>query len=311
MTIPLREQLKNDAFDELNGAIDNSQTTITVADGSVFPAVGNFRILVGTEIMLVTARSSNTLTVVRAQEGTAASSASDGVPVTMVLTAGGLSRLAKDNDAIWGFSSAPAIGRIANDAGTGLLAVSDFTWVNQGSATATDQNGTIILRAPAAAGENMRALVRTAPSPPYVYIAAMQAVAFREGIPNYGIGFRQNSSGKMMVLQIVCDSSNPKRVAVYRFASATALSVSPGGTALAPLSFTHIGKYVWFRIEDDNTNLKFSISCDGIDFIQVLSESRTNLMLTTGPDEVLFNINNQGSTSNEFLGRLVHWSRVS
>jgi len=299
--------LKNDAFTTLNGAINNSVTTITVNSGSVFPSTGNFRIRIGDEIMLVTARSTNDLTVVRGQEGTAAASASNGADVIHILTAGGLTRWAQDNDALWGYSGSPPLGKLVDDNGSTILAVSDFTWVNQGGASATDQNGTILLRAPAAAGENVRALVRTAPSAPYSYIAAVQGCAMREGVQNFGIGFRQSSSGKFVVLHLVCDGSHPKRIAVYRMTSATALGSAP----LAPTSLMHVGKYVWLKIEDDNTNLIFSVSFDGFEFIQIHSESRTAHLLTTGPDQVTFEVNNQGSTLSAMLGRLCHWSRLT
>jgi hypothetical protein len=142
MTAPLREQLKNDAATTLNGAINNSVTSVVVTDGSVFPSVGNFRILVESEIMLCTARSSNTLTVLRGQEGTTAASHGDGLGVLHTLTAGSHTRIIQDNDTR--NTSQPPLGVIDNGSG-GLLTSSDFTWDNQGGATVSDENGTILL----------------------------------------------------------------------------------------------------------------------------------------------------------------------
>src|SRR5574338_587093 len=89
------EQFANNADSTLNGAINNVTTTIVVADGSPFPSVGEFRLLIGSnpdtgELVLVTARSGNTLTVVRGQEGTSAQSWADGTVVTHILTAGAI-----------------------------------------------------------------------------------------------------------------------------------------------------------------------------------------------------------------------------
>lgn len=72
----------NNAKTTLNGAHNSSTTTITVVDGSVFPTLGAgdyfYMTLEDTslnnEIVKVTARSTNTLTVVRAQNGTTAKS---------------------------------------------------------------------------------------------------------------------------------------------------------------------------------------------------------------------------------------------
>jgi hypothetical protein len=93
MSAPLREQYANNAYTLLNGAIDNSQTAIAVIDGSRFPNSGNFRLMLPTgvgpndlEIMLCTARSGNTLTVVRGQEGTTAVTHPDGRSIVHILT---------------------------------------------------------------------------------------------------------------------------------------------------------------------------------------------------------------------------------
>jgi hypothetical protein len=84
------EQLANNAASTLNGAVDNVVTSWTVANGSVFPATGNFRVLCDSEIALCTARAANVLTVTRGQETTSAASHSNGAAVTHVLTKGGL-----------------------------------------------------------------------------------------------------------------------------------------------------------------------------------------------------------------------------
>jgi hypothetical protein len=305
MTVPLREQLKNNAFTTLNGAINSSVTSITVTDGSVFPSTGNFRITIGAEILLCTARSTNTLTVTRGYEGTTAASGSNGASVALFLTTGGLSRYVQDNLPLFGFTSAPPLGKLVDTNGSTLFTASDFTWVNQGTASVTDENGTIIMRAPTASGENCRIQKRSAPSPTYSVIAAMQCVAVKDGVNNFGIGFRESSSGKFVVIALNIDGSlGPNCVSVYNFASATSFTSSVQ-SRVATMMFG--GAYIWFKITDNNTNLLFSISVDGVNFVQVASVGRTATM-TGGPNEVLWYINNQGSSTFEMLARLSHWS---
>lgn len=90
----------NNASTALNGAIDDSTTTIVVADGSVFPTPTGGDWFVATlvgygedglenawEIVRVTARSGNTLTATRAQEGTTAVAWDDGTLIELRLTA--------------------------------------------------------------------------------------------------------------------------------------------------------------------------------------------------------------------------------
>ena len=96
----MAEQFKNNASSTLNGAINNSTTTVVIqsADTSKFPTTGDFRLLIGTnpstaEIVLVTGVSGATFTVVRGQENTTASSWPDLTTVTHILTAGAVEQI--------------------------------------------------------------------------------------------------------------------------------------------------------------------------------------------------------------------------
>ena len=83
----------NNYSSTLNGAINNSTTSVIVTSATGFPAVGGGTTCNVTvqesntiEIMQVTAISGTTLTVVRAQEGTSASSFSDGSTIEIRFT---------------------------------------------------------------------------------------------------------------------------------------------------------------------------------------------------------------------------------
>src|SRR5690348_6298844 len=87
----MAEQFANLAQTTLNGAINNSVTSITVASSSGFPSSAQYRVRVESEIMLVTAGAGTTSwTVTRGAEGTTAVAHSTGVSVYHVLTAGAL-----------------------------------------------------------------------------------------------------------------------------------------------------------------------------------------------------------------------------
>jgi hypothetical protein len=91
------EQFANTAATTLNngGTVGSSDTSLTVTSAAAFPTTGNFRILIDSEILLVTAVSTNTFTVVRAQDGTSAATHADGGAVTHVLTRDALRALQK------------------------------------------------------------------------------------------------------------------------------------------------------------------------------------------------------------------------
>ena len=86
---------KNNAKTTLASSLSNSATSATVTDGSVFPSLsaGEFFLVTfddGTnnEICKCTARSGNTLTIVRAQESTTARAFSSGDAAEGRVTAG-------------------------------------------------------------------------------------------------------------------------------------------------------------------------------------------------------------------------------
>ena len=98
-------KFSNNGKTTLASGITNSATSITVNDGSVFPSLSGsdtfFMTLEdtsgNTEIVSVSAVSSNTLTVTRAQEGTTARAFSAGDKAENRLTAAGLNSFVSDS----------------------------------------------------------------------------------------------------------------------------------------------------------------------------------------------------------------------
>lgn len=102
------EQLASLAKTTLDGAINNSVTSLVVTSATNVPATGNFRLLVqdsetdetNRELMLVGARAGTTLSsITRGIEGTAGVSHGNGSFVAVVLTAAGLEQFVEDNNA--------------------------------------------------------------------------------------------------------------------------------------------------------------------------------------------------------------------
>ncbi len=90
------EKFANDAQTTLDGAIDDTTTSIVVTSATAFPTTGNFRILVGTELMLVTGVSGVTFTATRGVEGTVAVSHTNNRPVTCIVTDGAVDNLKRE-----------------------------------------------------------------------------------------------------------------------------------------------------------------------------------------------------------------------
>jgi hypothetical protein len=84
------EQFANNVQTTLNGGISSGATSLVVTSATGFPSVGPFRILIDSEIFIVTSRSGTTCTVTPGAEGTTQASHSTGATVTILLTAGAL-----------------------------------------------------------------------------------------------------------------------------------------------------------------------------------------------------------------------------
>lgn len=87
------EQFTNNGNSTLNGGITDVAASLVVASAATFPTDGNFRLLIDSEILLVTAVSGTTFTVTRGAEGTTGAAHSNGATVRLILTAAVMSQI--------------------------------------------------------------------------------------------------------------------------------------------------------------------------------------------------------------------------
>jgi len=297
----MAEQFKNLASTTLSADIDNSTTSVGVASAMGFTG-GDFRILVDSEIMKVTGVSGTTLTVVRHQEGTSATAHSNGAAVKHVLTAGALDAHDQNDLAAYDtFANRPAAGTpgriflpsdglfIERDNGStwekfGPIwpmtppAAADFaTWVNQGTASITDNKGAIWLYSPYAASENLRCRVKAYPATPFtVEMIFLPNVWMYTGNIAMGLCIRDSVS-----LKLTCfgpgGSSTDLNIKGCNYTSPTSLSGTPTGwpsaTHFAESSLCFLKYY-----DDGTTNRVISVSVDGVTWTQLLSIARTDFI---------------------------------
>jgi len=328
----MAEQFKNLASTTLNGAINDSTTTITVASAMGFTG-GNFRILIDSEIMKVTAVSGLDLTVARGQEGTSPTAHDNAVVVRHVLTVGALDAHDQDDLAAYNaYASKPVAGvpgRIflptdgiffERDNGSAWEKfgpiwpmtppqASDFpTWVNQGTATIADNKGAVWMYAPYTSTLQIRMRVKDYPTPPFTVEAAFIANVFpATGGGLAGIGIRDSSSGK---LQLYGLGASYMEAYGYSYASPTSSSTAVTGWPGSGSFHLPESDLIWVKYEDDNTNRKISFSVDGYTWSQVVSLSRTDF-LTPNQIGLWVNAYVGGGTSPNFdIGlTLLHWKQ--
>ncbi len=293
------EQFTNNATTTLNGAITNVATSLIVTSATNFPSTGNFRILIGAELMLVTSVSGATFTVTRSIEGTSNVSHSDTDPVTLILTEGSLQRWGADYQSLFDLStSLPGPVNSLTD-GVTVLTKSSFTWINQGTSTDTDlANGAIQYDHQKAIRDSIRIAKRTAPTAPYIITAAFAFATDGQNTNRCGMCFR-DGTGKLYIHSV----QGRNKIDILRMTNPTTFS----GTAFGANVDWFTGRELhWMRLEDDNTNVKFHHSPNGIQWQEIHSESRTTFM-ASGPTEVGV-FNNPDSTTQDTGFILVHWS---
>jgi hypothetical protein len=274
----LVEQYANLAQSTLSAGISSGDLTATLVSGTTFPSAGNFRIIIDSEIIKVTARSGAVLTIVRGTEGTSAASHSSGATVTAVLTAASIPELFK---------------RHAFAARVTQLDDTDFTQINFGGSSVITKNGIVSLRAPITA-QQLRSLVKTLPAAPYKI--TMQAWFNGSGasISGGGLLLRDSASGKNHVIAL-CGDNNFR---TQKWSTDTSFSALYTQSLTITTDWRRYGKPIFLQIEDDNSNRISRVSQDGVTFEVIHSVGRTDFLT---PDQYGFGIDSEGTGDDRIL----------
>lgn len=295
------ERTPNHGVTTLNGAINASVTSVTVNDGSVFPSEGDFRVLVGTEAMLVTARSTNTLTVERGVDGTTAASHSDGANIRSVATADQWDRLmielgthgGRSNDSTTTGMEPPRL--LYDQPNDTILTAADFTQVNFQTTTTltdTDYDGLRLFDTNGGANaHDLRLAVVSVPTTPWS-VTAKFFMGYGASINSWdwvGLVARESSTGEFYIYRLLPWSDMLIEHMNSPTSFNTVINNDPDPSVLCP----------WYRINDDGTNLEFQISSDGMVWKEQASVSRT-AHLAGGADQVGIAMNAEASGGNDY-----------
>jgi len=319
MVAPKRERFENFASSALDGGISDSDTDLDVDDASSFPADGRFRILIGSEIIIVNTVTSNNFSgLERGAEGTVAASHSSSDPVYGIMTSGALESFGRQNmPCLW--SNSMPLNKLTDTDGETLLLASDFTWVNQDGASATDEGGSILLRCLGNNGHDgnpsLNILAR-AYSDPITLTAAFQVCApvfnSNDEAAHFGIGFRETSSGKIVVIMWVNqahgevspgDGTSKLQVRNWDGPTDTTPTTIRDEHAVARLC----SPVLWLRIEDDSADFHFYVGLDPDNMVLIHTVARDSHLDSEGPGQIFW-YGQTSSYDNDSLFRLVHWS---
>jgi len=269
---------------------------VTTGEGALLPT-GTFNATVGpagvehtaanSEIVRAT-RTTDTLAIVRQQEGTSARTIVIGDVVRAGLTAKSLTDIEQN------FLGPPFEPPVDGD----------FAWVNQGSASVSTGDQGILMTTPAASGDSFRCRVKSAPATPYVITAAFQPLSGVQASnsSSYGLLFREVATGELHTLLVYQSPLGP--MISLKMASATAASAVYLSTTqnTLPIPQSKI-PLMWLRIADDGANRICSYSLDGYEWTVFHTIGRTDFLTA---DQVGFFVNSQHASVGCKV-RLLSW----
>jgi hypothetical protein len=156
-----------------------------------------------------------------------------------------------------------------------------------GASCTTQQGGLYLTGVANASSYTLSNMVKSTPATPFHAVFAW--------LPNFipaaycwaGVCFRESATGKAMAF--ILNNFNVANTAGY-----TSLRVSYYSSAIVLSSSPYQADYqmglnspVWMRLGADGTNLKFDISTNGFNWLQLYSEAKA-AHFTTAPDQVGF-----------------------
>lgn len=319
------QKFANFSVSTLASGINNSVTSLDVADGTVFPSTGDYVIRIDNEFLKVTARSTNTLTVVRAQDNSTAASHSAGAAVTQVITQSVLDAFRRENCSHVAAASFTAGGEgrmnipddilaFQRDGGSLITycgpnvrmvkppAASTFSWVNQGSATVTDTAVGIFFQSNVTTGgvQNTKILDIAAPSTPYTVTAKFAGIRW-DKYNLCGLCFRDSVSGKWHGIHQVIGGSTAAYVEIVKFTNPTTYNSSAEAGTVTDMH----PPPTWLRIKADGTNIYFYYSSTGLRW-RLLGQAAKTSWLTNAPNRVGFFFDSTNATF-AVSGALTSW----
>lgn len=292
------EQVVNNISTTLNGAINNSTSSVVVTSATGMPSVGNFRIIVESEIMKVTARTGTTLTVVRAQEGTAAASHADLTAVDVVLTADSVAAYRGDACQSGVAASRPAAGSssigttyretdgplVSRDNGSTLEYFgpiwpctkhddSVFSWIRQGTSATVASNGSMTSMKVSDADGNFSLRTKSKTGN---YTLTVGLMTQCQGGIAFGIIIRDSTSGKFVLL----GNSFNGGIRVFKMNSPTSYNSDYSYSFVLNSNNFELQQrpVTWLRIQATASNLIYSYSLDGFNFFTLYTSTRTDFL---------------------------------
>jgi hypothetical protein len=305
----------NFSVSTLNGSILSGATSMTITNAAKFPSAGTFRVVIGTELIKVTAVAGSVWTIVRGDGGTTADVHNNGDIVTGVYSKESIAGLIADLATVGSvgatyatnFTGGQRAGRQYFPTDAPFVAVDDgaaanyfghpqykqlypldnslFSWVNQGTSTVTTTNGIVTLNAQVLSTDSLRMRVKGRPSaPPWTVEAMVICDIYPSTFLNAGLVAYDSVSGKVTTFHVIVGTGPVTFLGVSNYTNTTTFASDNVNVNMATMQGIPAH---WWKITDDGTNLIFQYSVDGYSYRTLNSVGRTSF-LTNGADKVGF-----------------------
>ena len=210
--------------------------------------------------------------------------------------------------------SALSTGLLKSTTGTGVITIAppawgnvyaltppvlaDFTAVNQGDATLTQDGVTLLLDAPGTGGgDELRLWVKALPTPPYTVTALFTAQFPLSGFIFGGLALYDSGGGGVVGWGPASSGGTPG-VRSMKWNSTS--SYNSDYSLDYTLAFQ--GAMFWMQLVDDGANRLFNMSVDNMPFATLYSFGNTDFIT---PDKIGFYLNPNGSLDAKL--RLISW----
>jgi hypothetical protein len=270
------EKFANLAETTLASGYTSGTTTLAVTSAAGFPTTGVFRVRLGNAgktIWRVDSVSGTTFTG-GAEEFDA--NANSGDTVTLVATKAVAERFIQSPEPLEILAPSGAAGAIYYGPIRKLMRpnLAGGTWENQGGSSIVTANGVEIFK-PAITGTRM--LLNSAPSTPYkIEFVLLPGKHISGSGTSVGVCLRESSSGNIVALFWRGDG-------VIQINTYTATNTF-GSNQLTTGAFGWTPWPLFFRLQDNGTNVLFEYSPDGAEWTVGLSETR-GTHFTTAPNQ--------------------------
>jgi len=170
------------------------------------------------------------------------------------------------------------------------------TWVNQGTASATDTSiGLQVVNPTTSSNDNIRGLVRTVPDTPYTLTALLELASVAGNYPCALLGWADDASTKTHLVAL-CGDGRSGLVTAGSYAS----------FAFSDDQFTREGRRAWLQLADDGTTITVKWSWSGVYWHTLYSKDKESSHLgSEGYNRLFF-----GASSGNITGvaTLLSWS---